>query len=71
MKQGETYVNGRNGINTSNPYSRNYDFDQNLNTFIPGMHEDAQGVVSNDDVVNETPVIGFLYSISRKAKLTF
>ena len=59
------------GEQTYNPYSRsnNYYDQQDMGTYVPGMHENAL----NDDheIVrhpqqNDDPVVGFLYSISRK-----
>ena len=70
MKQEDTYVKARGGSNkTANPYSRNYgmDFGENAGTYVPGMHENAPGVDDESTpVTNDTPVVGFLYSISRK-----
>jgi pSer/pThr/pTyr-binding forkhead associated (FHA) protein len=68
MKQGDTYVNVRGGSNkSSNPYSRISEFDQNAGTYVPGMHAEAPGVKNeNEEPTNDTPVVGFLYSISRK-----
>lgn len=68
MKQGDTYVNARGGINkNANPYLRDSEFDQNAGTYVPGMHAEAPGVKNeNEEPTNDTPVVGFLYSISRK-----
>ena len=71
MKQGETYVNGNRDAHNGNPYSRKSGSagmaGDVMGTYVPGMHENAPGV--NPAVAaqkNDTPVIGFLYSISRK-----
>lgn len=48
-----------------NPYSR--DYGQLDGTYVPGMHDDFSGAkmkVADDS--DTTPVVGFLYSISRK-----
>lgn len=71
MKQGETYVNGKRDIHSGNPYSRHSGSagmaDNTMGTYVPGMHENAPGVNSQVTAPrNDTPVIGFLYSISRK-----
>lgn len=61
MRQDDTYVNGQGQAN-GNPYSRDYD-----GTLVPERHEVAAGVKEEkDDDVNGAPVVGFLYSISRK-----
>lgn len=70
MKQEDTYVNARSGnYRTSNPYSRHFGMDigEGAGTYVPGMHENAPGVNEESfHAANETPVVGFLYSISRK-----
>lgn len=54
----------------SNPYARTgRGFSGSANeTYVPGMHENAPGAAPNQFGKQEdnTPVIGFLYSISRK-----
>ena len=70
MRQEGTFVNanGKAQMN-SNPYSRAYgpDFSDDAGTYVPGMHDDAPGIKSEMvKEVNSTPVVGFLYSISRK-----
>ena len=67
MKQERTFMNpNRNAQSAnSNPYSRGYD--QLDGTYVPGMHDDFSGAkmkVADDS--DNTPVVGFLYSISRK-----
>lgn len=74
MKQGETFVNMRENNSNSNsnsPYARNLNrgFGGNANeTYVPGMQENAPGVknTKHSHAKSNTPVIGFLYSISRK-----
>jgi len=70
MKQGETFVK-RNANQRENPYARSENagfVNSNSETFIPGMQENAPGVPDNIYTAPEdnTPVVGFLYSISRK-----
>lgn len=67
MKQGETLVNGnRNG---NNPYARSEKGSSGNETYVPGMQQNAPGVSENKSLNQQhdaTPVVGFLYSISRK-----
>ena len=67
MKKEETFVNvGGSGGYDANPYARMSSSFSN-ETYVPGMQAKAAGV---EDVKNEqgdnTPVVGFLYSISRQ-----
>ena len=69
MKQDDTFV--KSGNRDNNPYARSTSrmFAGNANeTFVPGMQDNAPGVVDNkfDQAKGNTPVVGFLYSISRK-----
>ena len=68
MRQDDTFVKGGNKGN--NPYARSIgrSFASNANeTYVPGMHDNAPGVVENKfDQKDNSPVVGFLYSISRK-----
>ena len=59
---------GKGGMN-ANPYSRGYgnNYSAESGTYVPGMHEEAtspQGESKNEE--NSSPVVGFLYSISRQ-----
>jgi len=68
MKQGETFVNvNGNGGYDSNPYARMSNSFSG-ETYVPGMQEKAAGVeeVTNNASMDNTPVVGFLYSISRQ-----
>ena len=68
MKRDETFENVR-GNGHSNPYSRSFGngYGADAGTFVPGMHEETSNFrdSSNNDE-NSTPVVGFLYSISRQ-----
>lgn len=66
MKQDETFVKARGTIN--NPYARKGFSGSAGETYVPGMHENAPGVTESKipHQSDNTPVIGFLYSISRK-----
>jgi len=70
MKQGETFVRNNGQHGGGNPYARtaNRGYGGSANeTYVPGMQENAPGVNSNMvSKDNNTPVIGFLYSISRR-----
>lgn len=72
MKQGETFVNvGGHASRNDNPYARSAggaDFGRNQGTYVPGMHESAVGgdAAPAARQHNATPVVGFLYSISRQ-----
>ena len=71
MKQGETFVNVGGNSRQENPYARRSNgnnFAQAGATYVPGMHENAPGVddESSFNTRNSSPVVGFLYSISRK-----
>lgn len=67
MKQDETFVKGGN-----NPYARSKGGQRTgSETYIPGMNDYTPGSVPAPAVTNpkakpNTPVVGFLYSISRK-----
>lgn len=58
-------VGSRGAGKGSNPYARPNSAKE---TFVPGMQENAPGVAENNHLKpkDTTPVIGFLYSISRK-----
>ena len=69
MKQDETFV--KSGNRGNNPYARSTGrpiANNASETYVPGMQENAPGVVENkfDQDKDNTPVVGFLYSISRK-----
>lgn len=70
MNQDETFVKNKGQRGGSNPYSRsgNSGFGGQVNgTYVPGMQENAPGVNNElSNPMNNTPVVGFLYSISRK-----
>ena len=67
MKQDETFVKGGN-----NPYARSKGGQRTGNeTYIPGMNDYTPGsapapAAANPKAKPNTPVVGFLYSISRK-----
>ena len=65
MKQDETFVKGGN-----NPYARSNGGQRTGNeTFIPGMNDYTPGsapAAASSQAKPNTPVVGFLYSISRK-----
>lgn len=69
MRQGDTFVKGApQGAPqgpAKSPYARPNSASE---TFVPGMQESAPGVAENSGTKpkDNTPVIGFLYSISRK-----
>ena len=68
MKQGETLVNG-NMNNNANPYARSERGSSGNETYVPGMQQNAPGVSESKTTNRQqdtTPVVGFLYSISRK-----
>lgn len=68
MKQGETLVNGSMNNNT-NPYARSERGSSGNETYVPGMQQNAPGVSESKTTNRQqdtTPVVGFLYSISRK-----
>ena len=68
MKQDDTFV--KSGNRGNNPYARSTGkpFTTTSNeTYVPGMHDYAPGVVENNfEPKDNSPVVGFLYSISRK-----
>ena len=70
MRQRSTFVNpNKNEGNRNNPYSRNFgqNYPQDAGTYVPGMHEEASGANNDfEETQNDAPVVGFLYSISRK-----
>lgn len=58
---------GMNSHQSTNPYARpNGAGSSGAGTYVPGMHDNTTSVDSGVPVKNETPVVGFLYSISRK-----
>lgn len=65
MKQDETFVRGGN-----NPYARSHGGQRTgSETYIPGMNDVTPGSVpsqASPQAKPNTPVVGFLYSISRK-----
>ena len=65
MKEDETFVKSR---RMNNPYARKGFSGSASETYVPGMHENAPGVTDSKFTQqrDNTPVIGFLYSISRK-----
>ena len=70
MKQEETYVNLGNKQQNNNPYARtagNNNFGHGRGTYVPGM-SDKDALTGNPAKKSgeDTPVVGFLYSISRK-----
>lgn len=68
MKQGETLVNG-NMNSGNNPYARSEKGSSGNETYVPGMQQNAPGVSESKTTNRQqdtTPVVGFLYSISRK-----
>lgn len=69
MKQETTFanVNGKTRKDF-NPYSRAYGqfSSQDVGTYVPGVHDEVPGIKNEIDNENSTPVVGFLYSISRK-----
>lgn len=66
MKDNETFVKGANG----NPYARSQSGLRSSNeTYIPGMNDyipDSAPFTGSPQAKPNTPVVGFLYSISRK-----
>lgn len=69
MKQGDTFVKGAPQGAPQGPVKSPYARPNSASeTFVPGMQENAPGVAENNIVKpkDNTPVIGFLYSISRK-----
>mgnify|MGYP002852210325 CR=1 FL=1 len=71
MKEGETFVNvGNNKFRNDSPYSRRSGGmnTNGMGTYVPGMHDNAPSVEQSmaQAPKNNAPVVGFLYSISRK-----
>ncbi len=64
MKREGTFVNGR-GKAANSPYSR--DYRQQDSTYVPGMNDDFLDTNTKmEDDQDISPIVGFLYSISRK-----
>ena len=63
MSQNSTNIPG---VNQGNMYSRSASAAPNGGTVVPGMHEQAPGVETPIPERKQAPVVGFLYSISRK-----
>lgn len=71
MKQDETFVKGGGNASKNNPYARSQGAGQRTGneTYIPGMNDYTPGsapVSAGPQTKPNTPVVGFLYSISRK-----
>ena len=74
MANNRTHIPGMDSESIDNLYSRNSGSPLSNGTYIPGMQEDAPGVkqecsqpfMSKTKVSNDEPVLGFLYSISRR-----
>lgn len=69
MKQDETFVRDNGQRRGNNPYVRstNSGYGSGKETYVPGMQENAPGVNNSGMTQKDnTPVVGFLYSISRK-----
>lgn len=70
MKQDETFV--KSSSRGNNPYARSAGkapyMGNGNETFVPGMQDNAPGVadIQSNQAKGNTPVVGFLYSISRK-----